>query len=437
MNATPQLTGLRGWMARNPAALTVIASAAAFGAYTSMYAFRKPFTVASYSGLKLAGFDLKILLVVAQMVGYTISKFTGIKVVSEARPGQRIGLIALLIGVAFLPLALLPWVPAPVQVACLLVNGLPLGMIWGLVFSFLEGRKVTEFLGLGMSVSFIFASGWTKSMGQWVMSEWKVQALEMPAVTGLLFVPLLAMCLWLLSELPPPSPEDVRNRSARQPMNWEARRRFLQQFGLPLALLVLSYILLSVYRDLRDTFMADVLKEQGQKLDPGVFARVENVGGLGVLAALGGLWFIRNHWRALAVYHWVIAAGALLVGVSTLLFKNGQLAPVPWITLTGLGVYLAYVPFNSILFDRLLAATRQAGTASFLIAVADAGGYFFTMALYLARLGKSGSIQWSHLTVQVGIAVAIGTPLLAVGSWMTLRPHRQSIAKSDSAPQSA
>ncbi len=425
MNSPTDSGGFRGWLARNPAALTLIAGLAAFGAYTSMYAFRKPFTAASFSGLKLAGFDLKVLLVVAQMVGYTISKFTGIKVVSEALPGRRIAMIALLIGLAFFPLALLPFVPAPIQVLCLLVNGLPLGMIWGLVFSFLEGRKVTEFLGLGMSVSFIFASGWTKSAGQWVMSQWGVDQMGMPAVTGLLFVPLLALCLWLLSQLPPPSPEDVANRSVRQPMDSHARRLFLRRFGLPLILLVLSYIVLTVYRDLRDTFMADVLKELGQKPSASVFTRIETFAGLGVMAALGGLWFIRSHWTALAVYHWVIALGALLVGVSTLMFQGGQLTPVAWISVTGLGVYLAYVPFNSILFDRLLAATRQKGTASFLIAVADAGGYLFTMILYLARLGTTGEIKWTHLTLQMGIVVALATPVLTVASWLTLRPHRQ------------
>lgn len=411
-------------MARNPAALTLIASASAFGVYTSMYAFRKPFTAASFTGLKWMGFDLKVLLVVAQMIGYTISKFAGIKVVSEAPPHRRIALISGLIGIAFLPLALLSWVPAPAQVLCLLINGLPLGMIWGLVFSFLEGRKVTEFLGLGMSVSFIFASGWTKSVGQWVMSHWGVNQLAMPAVTGLLFVPLLAICLWLLAHLPPPSLDDIANRSIRQPMDSATRLRFLKTFGLPLFLLVLSYIFLTVYRDLRDNFMADVLKELGQKPSPDIFAKVETFGGVGVMAALGGLWFIRNHWRALAVYHLVIGFGALLVGGSTLLFQWGRLTPVVWISLTGLGVYLAYVPFNSILFDRLLAATRQLGTASFLIAVADAGGYAFTMILYLARLGSSGEIKWTQLTLQVGILVAVATPLLTLGAWLALRPHK-------------
>ena len=414
------------WLARKPVALAVVATLAAFGAYTSMYAFRKPFTAATFSGLKLAGYDLKVLLVVAQMVGYTLSKFTGVKVVSEARPACRVGLIGGLIALAFLPLALLPFVPPPVQVACLLVNGLPLGMIWGLIFSFLEGRRMTEFLGLGLSVSFIFASGWTKSVGQLVISRWGVPELVMPAVTGLLFVPLLTLCLWALAQLPPPDAADVADRSPRQPMDAAARRRFLRGFFLPIALLVLGYVLLTVYRDLRDTFMVEVLKELGQKVEPLVFARVETFAGLGVMLALGGLWFIRDHWRALGVYHVIIIAGAAVVGGATLLFQAGVLSPVWWLSLTGLGVYLGYVPFNSILFDRLLAATRQVGTAAFLISVADAAGYATTMVLYLVRLLWHDQISWARLTILMSFALAALCPLLLLASWLSLRRHRHA-----------
>lgn len=427
MTATTNPGSFGRWLARKPVALTVVATLAAFGAYTSMYAFRKPFTAASFSGQKLVGFDLKVLLVVAQMVGYTLSKFTGVKVVSEAQPGRRVGLIALLIAFAFAPLALLPFVPPPVQVGCLLVNGLPLGMIWGLVFSFLEGRRVTEFLGLGLSVSFIFASGWTKSVGQLVMTRWGVAELAMPAVTGLLFVPLLVLCLWTLAQLPPPDAADVADRSARMPMDATARRKFLRGFFLPIALLVLGYVMLTVYRDLRDSFMTEVLKELGQKVQPSVFARVETFAGLGVMLALGGLWFIRDHWSALGVYHLIIVAGVALVGGATLLFQAGLLSPVWWISLTGLGVYLGYVPFNSILFDRLLAATRQVGTASFLISVADAAGYAMTMLLYLARLGFGGQISWSRLTILMSFALAVFCPLLLLASWLGLRRRRTSV----------
>jgi len=417
-------SALKRRLAADPVLFTVVATVAAFGAYTAMYAFRKPFSAATFSGQAIGGVSLKVLLVVAQLLGYTCSKFLGIRVVSEAGAGHRIALVAGLIGVAFLPLVLLPWVPPWAQVACLFVNGLPLGMIWGLIFGFLEGRRVTEFLGLGMSVSFIFASGWTKSVGVAVMDAWGVPELWMPAVTGLVFVPVLATCLSLLAALPPQSADDVRERSERRPMDAAGRRSFLVGNALPLALLIIPYVLLTVYRDLRDTFMADVLKELGVRPDPSFFARVESWVGLGVLVALAGLWWIRDHWKALGAYHLLIALGALLVGGATVAFQRGWLGPAAWMVLTGLGGYLGYVPFNSVLFDRLLAATRQAGTAAFLIQVADSVGYLASASLYLQRTFSKASPAWTQLTQTGGLGVALLVPILLAVSWMSLKSIR-------------
>ena len=418
-------TALQRRLAADPALFTLVAAGAAFGAYTAMYAFRKPFTAATFSGQAIDGMPLKVLLVVAQLAGYTLSKFLGIKVVSEAGAGRRIALISGLIGIAFLPLAVLAWVPPAAQVVCLFVNGLPLGMIWGLIFGFLEGRRVTEFLGLGMSVSFIFASGWTKSVGLWLMKDWGIPELWMPAATGLAFLPVLAACLALLASLPAPSARDVEERSERLPMDAAQRRRFLARNAIPLTLLILPYVLLTVYRDLRDTFMADVLKELGVRPDPSFFARVESLVGLGVLVALVGLWWIRDHWRALGTYHVLISLGALLVGGSTLAFQRGWVGPTAWMMLTGLGGYLGYVPFNSVLFDRLLAATRQAGTAAFLIQVADSVGYLASASLYLQRTFSKASPAWTQLTQVGGLGLAVLVPLLLAGSWLSLESSRR------------
>ena len=49
-------------------------------------------------------------------------------------------------------------VPPPYNVIFLFTNGLPLGMVWGMVFGYLEGRRFTEVLGAGLSVSFIFSA---------------------------------------------------------------------------------------------------------------------------------------------------------------------------------------------------------------------------------------------------------------------------------------
>ena len=422
----PRKSSLTVWLANHPAAFTVIASVAAFGAYTCMYAFRKPFSAGVFKGMSVGGYDLKPLLVVAQMLGYAFSKLLGIKIVSEASAARRVAMIAAFIGTAGLALLVLPLVPPPVQLICLFVNGLPLGMVWGLVFSFLEGRRVTEFLGLGLSVSFIFASGWTKSVGAWLVHSANVPELWMPVTTGLLFVPLLALCLFFLSHLPAPDANDVKERTERKPMDGAARMAFIRSFGPVIGLLTICYLLLTVYRDLRDTYMADVLKELGYKGDSSVFARIETFAGLGVLAALAGLWYIKDHWKAILVYHWVIAFGTIMVGGSTLAFSAGLLSPFWWLCWTGLGVYLGYVPFNSILFDRLLAATRSVGTASFLIYVADSLGYLGSSALYLTRTFAKVKAEWVPLTLHTGEILAVVSPALLLISWLSLSRRKKA-----------
>src|SRR5258708_1918863 len=123
------------------------------------------------------------------------------------KPARRAWAIMACIGVAETGLVLFGVLPAPISAIGMLINGLPLGMIWGLVFGFLEGRRGSDFLGAGLCASFIVGSGFAKTVGKLVLG-WGVSEAWMPAVTGLLFFPSLAVTVWMLSLLPPPSADD-------------------------------------------------------------------------------------------------------------------------------------------------------------------------------------------------------------------------------------
>ena len=56
----------------------IFAALAAFITYLSMYAFRKPFSAGTFDGLAIWGIDYKILLIISQLIGYTLSKYLGI-----------------------------------------------------------------------------------------------------------------------------------------------------------------------------------------------------------------------------------------------------------------------------------------------------------------------------------------------------------------------
>lgn len=193
----------------NTLSVTLKAAIAAFGVYFCMYAFRKPFAVASFSNLEFFGFDYKILIIIAQAVGYFISKFIGIKFISELKPQKRILFLLIFIGVAELALLGFAVVPAPYNILFMFINGIPLGMIWGIVFSYIEGRKTTEIIGLFLCSSFVVSSGVVKSAGKFLMDSFGITEFWMPFATGLVFIIPLIIFAVLLNKIPAPNEEDI------------------------------------------------------------------------------------------------------------------------------------------------------------------------------------------------------------------------------------
>ena len=96
---------------------------AAFGTYFCMYAFRKPFGVSQFQDVNAWGWHYKTVAVVAQVFGYMLSKFIGIKVLTELAPSRRAASLIGLILLAEFALVLFGMVPAPWNIACLFLNG--------------------------------------------------------------------------------------------------------------------------------------------------------------------------------------------------------------------------------------------------------------------------------------------------------------------------
>ena len=408
---------LRARLARaNPVVFTAVAGLAGFCAYFSMYAFRKPFTAATYEAVPGWHFalDYKIALVLAQVAGYALSKLIGVKVISEIAPVRRGAAILGLIGVSWLALVAFALIPAPWNVACLFVNGLPLGMIWGLVFAYMEGRRVSEVLGAMLCASFILSSGVVKSVGAWLMQSAHVDRLWMPAAAGAMFAPLLVVSVWVLGQLPPPDARDEAERIRRAPMTGKERSAFLKAYAPGIVLLVVSYILLTALRDFRDNFAAEIWTGLGYGGEAGIFSASELPVAAIALGAMAAVIVVRDNLRALMVIHALIAVGFLLLGVSTLAFQDHLISPVAWMILAGAGLYTAYTPFNAVLFDRLVAFSGRVATAGFLIYVADASGYLGSVALLLWRNFGQVSLNWvqfftlsAYATSVVGVVATV------------------------------
>lgn len=398
----------------------------AFSLYTCVYAFRKTFSVATFEGLQFAGVSYKVWLVMFQVIGYAASKFAGIKIISELKASSRSMGILLMVTIAGLSWLFFGLVPAPYNIFFLFTNGFPLGLVWGMVFGYLEGRRFTEVLGAGLSVSFIFSAGLAKSVGGFIMRDFGVSETWMPFATCCVFiVPLLAF-LYLLDKLPAPSDLDEALRTKRQPMNGDERKKFVSTFFPGIILFTVSYTLLTIFRDFRDNFSAEVWKSLGYGNSPAIFTTTEIPVSIFVLIVIGSLMIIKNNKLALMVNHFIIILGMVITGVGTLLFDHQMISPPVWMISIGIGLYLGYIPFNSIFFDRLLAAFNYVGTVGFIMYVADSFGYLGSVGVLFFKEFGYAEVSWLDFFISAGYALSIAGTVLIAGSMLYFHiRHRQ------------
>lgn len=467
-------TRLGRWLARAPSPVFVgFAVVAAFATYFAMYAFRKPFAAARFDGEMLVDaawmiwgravsvkLELKTALVISQVLGYCASKYLGIKVCSELTAARRGVALLGLVAIAQAALLLYAVLPGGWKALAIFLNGLPLGMVWGLVVGYLEGRRTSEILLAGLSLSFIVASGITKDFGRALMSgtaaelwsalPWvgpavagvvgRVSESWMPAVAGFHFLPVFVLAVWMLRQLPPPSEADRVERVEREPMGRAARAAFLREFGVGLGLLCLAYFFLTAYRDYRDNYQVELFDGLGYAYasNKTIISRAESLVMVGVMAVLAMLNVVKENRLGLMAALGVMTSGLLMLGGATLLHQAGLISGFWWMTFTGLGSYLAYVPYGSVLFDRLMASTSVAGTAVFAIYLADSIGYTGSVGVQLykdlmahgqSRLGFFVGFTWFMCVVGAACLVAS-----AAYFWKKTKPAADDASSHRAAP---
>ena len=383
-----------------------------------MYAFRKPFTAGTYKGLVFLGVDYKVALIILQLMGYVISKFIGIKFIAELAPSKRVVTLVVLMGIALLSLLGFGLTPFPYNAVFMLINGLPLGLIWGVVFSFLEGRKFTEILGAFMASSFMIASGVVKSVGLFLIQQFNISETWMPFYAALAFVPILIVGIWMLSQIPEPNEEDIALRTERVPMDAANRKRFLKLFWPGIFLVVAIYVGLTIFRDLRDNFAVELWTELGYLKTPWVLVFAEIPTAIFVLIVIGSMIVLKNNRKAfyLSLMLCVTAGTGFLI--STYLFNSARINPIFWMILMGFLMYLPYLIFHTILFERWIAFFKYKGNLGYIMYMSDSIGYFGSMLVLLYKNYGIKGFNW--LPFFTNTAWIIGTLITLLGLWALL-----------------
>ena len=404
---------------------------AAFGTYFCMYGFRKPYTAATFSDVIFLGLNYKFLLIISQTVGYVLAKWIGIKIVSEIKPAQRVGAILGLIGFAQLMLLLFGLLPAPWNAVCLFLNGLPLGVIFGLVLGFLEGRKHTEFLIAGLCASFIVSDGVSKSVGAMLLGA-GVTEHWMPFFAGLVFLLPTLLFTGMLACVPAPTRADIESRSARDPMTAADRWNFFNKYAPGLTGIIVIYLFVTLLRSVRADFAVELWAGLGYRQTPDLFTSSELLVSFGVIVITGLAVLISNHYQAFR-----FSLLTCLTGFVIVLFAVGGLhhwlGEFAFMVLIGLGVYLPYVAIHAIVFERLIAITREKATVGFLMYIVDSVGYTGYIGLMLLRYFMPTTESMLSVFLKICIALAIIGIVLVVYAYLyfniKLKNNEQPIGK--------
>ncbi len=420
----------RGWLPlHNKVFLSFWCVAAAFGAYACMYAFRKPFTAGTYTTEPFsAGF--KTWLVLAQVLGYTISKFFGIKIIAEMKPERRVKMFLALIGISEIALVLFGLIPPPFNAVCLFLNGLPLGIVYGLVLGFLEGRRMTEAFVAGLCASFILADGFTKSVGAYLLKA-GVPEVWMPCMAGAIFLLPLAGFVWMLNQIPPPDKADIAERVERAPMNKLERQAMFRRYAFGLVPIMLAFLLVTVLRSMRADFAPEIWLGLGASVDAGVFARSEMWVALGVLLVNGLVVLVRDNQRAFFLSLAIAAGGLGLILMVLSAQAAGNISPFLFTVLIGFGLYVPYVAVHTTVFERLIAMTRERGNIGYLMYLADAFGYLGYVAVMVIKNFFKPKGQVLELFTATGWIVAtVSLVALVVAALFFARKRKSWLAQS-------
>jgi hypothetical protein len=263
-------------------------------------------------------------------------------------------------------------------------------------------------------------------VGRYLLTAHGVSEAAMPMLTGLLFLPVFLLSVWLLDQLPPPSAADQMGRLERAPMDRAGRLAFFKALLAGLVLLLTVRLLTTAFRDYRDNYGIELFGALGYPGDSALFTRTEIPVALGVLTALALLNLVRDNRAGVVGAHALMMAGLAVMALATLLLDVGVLNGLGWMILVGLGAYLAYVPTDSVVFDRIIASTRVQGTAVFAIYLADAIGYTGSIGLPLIKdLLFPRVDRLTFFRVFTYLVALGGLILLAASSVYFYRKHQQ------------
>ena len=147
---------------------------------------------------------------------------------------------------------------------------------------------------------------------------------------------------------------------------------------------------------MRDNFAVEFWIAQGFKNTPELLLFSEFPIAFMVLLIISVMVLIKNNKHAFFINHAIMFSCGLLMLISTLLFSMKWMGPISWMIIAGFSMYMPYIAYHTVYFERWIAYFRYKGNAGFLMYMADSAGYLGSMLVLLYRNFGAHDLSWTE-----------------------------------------
>ena len=101
--------------------------------------------------------------------------------------------------------------------------------------------------------------------------------------------------------------------------------------------------------------------------------------------------------------------GFFLLGIGAYLLLHQMIGGKAFMYFAALGLYMAYVPYSILFFERLIATFKYKSNMGFVIYVADSAGYLGSVGILLFKQFGTAHLSWGNFFTELaGIGSIVG-----------------------------
>ena len=124
--------------------------------------------------------------------------------------------------------------------------------------------------------------------------------------------------------------------------------------------------------------------------------------------------------------HFLIMSGVAMSLIITVLFNLHLVNPFTWMVTATAGLYLAYIPFNCLYFERMISVYKIKGNFGFLMYIADSFGYLGTVVVLLVKEFVTIKYSWvSFFSVLFYTAGIVGVMLIGTSLFINAKIYKR------------